>query len=45
MDSVKSFCNFRYFKYIRGDTTRIPKTKVPNEVLVDLFRGRDLKLI
>ncbi len=45
MDSVKSFCNFRYFKYIKGDTVRIPKTLNPNEVLIDLFKGSDLRLI
>ena len=45
MDSIKSFCNFRYFKYLKGDTVRIPKTLVPNDVLIDLFKGSDLRLI
>jgi hypothetical protein len=45
MDSIKSFCNFRYFKYLKGDTVRIPKTLAPNDLLVDLFKGNDLRLI
>jgi hypothetical protein len=45
MEAVRSFYNFRHLKYLKGDTVRIPKTIVPNDVLIDLFRGRDLKLI
>ena len=44
MESVRSFYNFRYLKYIKGDTVRIPKTLVPNDVLIDLIKGNDLRL-
>ncbi len=45
MESVRSFYNFRYLKYLKGDTVRIPKTLVPSDVLIDLFKGNDLCLI
>jgi len=45
MESVRSFYNFHYIKYLKGDTVRIPKTLNPNDVLVNLFKGNDLRLI
>ena len=45
MESVRSFYNFRYLKYLKGDTVRIPKIVYPNDVLVDLFKSQDLRLI
>ena len=45
MECVRSFCNFRYHKYIKGDSVRIPKTLTPNDVLVNLFKPNDPRLV
>ena len=45
MDSVKSYCNFHYSKYLKGDSVRIPKTLILNDLLINLFKGNDLRLI
>src|SRR5258706_15511541 len=45
MESVISFYNLRYLKYLKADTVRIPKTLNPNDVLVNLVKGNELRLI